>query len=664
MIDRAALQVFYNYCTGIADACAFTLMRTAYSTFVKETQDFSCALLTPEGQTFASPTELGTTWYTGLDYGPVIRAVGDYAPDDICITNDPYSGAVATHTPDIHIWKPVFVEGELVCFVAGHIHNTDMGGAVPASISRSLSEVHQEGLRLPPTKIIRAGVLNEDVARIMRLNVRVPDQNWGDFNAQIAAVRVGTAKSSDIVRRYGLDNFRRNMYHILDYAEMQSRRIISNIPDGIYRHSEYADEDSEGGDPCRIALALKVDGDSMTLDFSGSDPQLTSSLNVPTAGNPRHSLVMIGLTNVLYTLNSKIILNAGTVRPAFAVLPEGTVVNPTAPAATGTRTLLCNVLQLVIFGALAKGMPGQLSASPAGVQTIVNVKTFHPNKGAVVASIGCIGGGAGGSSAGDGQEGAGGNSGSLSGTSIEIIEAEVPIRVRRYGLVPDSGGPGQQRGGSATMIEFEVFSPDSVVTARNRDKSLFPAWGLAGGKAGKPSGFIRNPDRPDARSLGNTDVVRLEPGDTVRLIGPGGGGFGDPYERSVNKVAFDVAKGVVSEAMARRDYGVVLESGFVNARETSVLRSAPRAKSEFMDIGESRAVFETTWNEHRYRALSSILDSTAVAWRHWVKKQIFAGIRDLPVETTEDGQDVFRIYKSLVARFPNISVSQNFDVGA
>ncbi len=163
-----SLQIFAHYCAAAAEAMAYTLMRTAHSTFVKETEDFSCGLLTPEGLTFASPKTLGATWYIGLDYGPVIKMINSYQEGDVCITNDAYSGAVATHTPDIHIWAPVFVDGELMCFIGGHIHNTDMGGAVPASLSRSLYEIHQEGLRIPPVKIMRRGVFDENLVKSRR----------------------------------------------------------------------------------------------------------------------------------------------------------------------------------------------------------------------------------------------------------------------------------------------------------------------------------------------------------------------------------------------------------------------------------------------------------------------------------------------------------------
>ncbi|MBN9186741.1 MAG: hydantoinase B/oxoprolinase family protein, partial [Microbacterium sp.] len=205
-LDNTTLQVLANYCAAAAESMGWTLMRTAYSTFVKETEDFSCQVLTRDGLTVASPKTFGATWYTGLDYGDVIKRF-DYREGDICITSDPYAGHVATHTPDIHMWKPVFRDGEIVCFVGNHIHNTDVGGAVPATLSRTLTEIQQEGLRIPPMRLMRGGVLNQDLLDIIAHNVRLPEQNWGDLNAQIACANVGERKIHEILDRFGKDNF-------------------------------------------------------------------------------------------------------------------------------------------------------------------------------------------------------------------------------------------------------------------------------------------------------------------------------------------------------------------------------------------------------------------------------------------------------------------------
>ena len=206
-IDNVTLRILANHCAAVSESMANTLVRTAHSTFVKETEDFTTGLATPQGATFASPVTLGATWFVGLDYGPVLGLIDDYEPGDICITNDPYSGFVCTHSPDVHLWMPVFDDGEIVCFTVGHVHNTDIGGAVPASLSRANTEVHQEGIRIPPRKLVRRGELDQDLLDLMFLNVRMPEQNWGDLKAQIAAMRTGERKVHEMIARFGRETF-------------------------------------------------------------------------------------------------------------------------------------------------------------------------------------------------------------------------------------------------------------------------------------------------------------------------------------------------------------------------------------------------------------------------------------------------------------------------
>ncbi len=649
-IDRMSLQILADRCAAAAEAMAYTLMRTAHSTFVKETEDFSCGLLTPDGVTFASPKAIGATWYIGLDYGPVVRMF-DYADGDICITNDPYAGAVATHTPDIHIWKPVFIDGELVCFVAGHIHNTDMGGAVPATLSRTLTEIQQEGIRIPPVKLVKAGVMNTELIELMTRNVRVPAQNWGDLNAQLASVAVGESRVREIVARFGLATFRQGIGDLLDYAEAQARRIIRGIPDGTYFHAEYADEDSEGGNPCRIAITLRIAGDELELDYTGSDPQLNASLNMPTGGRERHVLAMVGLGYVLYSLDNNLLLNAGVLRPARAILPRGTVVHAVEPAAVGMRSLTCSITQSATFGVFAAAIPQRMPASPAGGLTIMNVKTIDRTGRLVMASVGPVGGGAGGCSGADGSDGSGANYSFLKNTPVEINEAEVPIRFNAYGLVPNSAGPGRWRGGSGTLMEFEVFAPQTMVTARNRDRSHFGAWGLNGGKAGATSSFVRNPGRPDQEILDNRDIVHCNPGDVIRIAGSGAGGWGDPFERPPETVAADVASGLLSTEAAERDYGVVLVNGLPDTQATAQRRATPRPAPALFDYGPGRDAFERLWTVERYDALTEILAQTPIPWRHWLKGMIFAALRDAP------GQQIRPLYAEICQRFPQLNAT-------
>jgi|TARA_R100000049_G_C1957304_1_gene116861 N-methylhydantoinase B len=654
------LQILINHCVAAADAMAYTIVRTAHSTFVKETEDFTCTILDVNGQAIASSHAFGAPWVNCIDYGPVLKMIDDYEPGDICITNDPYSGNVSTHTPDVHIWKPVFYDGEIVCFVGGHIHNTDVGGAVPASLSKALNEVVQEGLRIPPVKIIKKGKINEEVASIMRLNVRVPDQNWGDFNAQIASVNIGERKIVEIVERFGLEGFREGIEAMLDYAHRQAQNAIRTIPNGEYFFADYADDDGCGTNPCRIALTLRVFDDSVELDYSGSDPQLSSSLNMPTGGHERHCLVLIGLMYVLTAIDPAIIPNAGTLRAARAILPKGSVVNCEAPAAVGMRSLTCVVTQSATFGAFAQAIPDRLPASAAGGIAIVNVKTFDRDGKPVMASIGPVSGGGGGTPTEDGAEGLGGAAGFLRNTPVEVNELEVPIRFLRYGLWGDTAGAGRFRGGLAIVMEFEVSSPSTRITARNRDRTVFAPWGAAGGQAGATATIIKNPGTPQEFNLGTLDVIECGPGDVIRAIGSGAGGYGDPFTRDTELVLRDVQQGFVSSERAESDYGVVVANGEIDVVATEKLREgrASASSEDFFDFGTHRNDFERTWTRERYSLLSEFLTETPVIWRQFAKDQMFAAVATMDGNEGNVVEQMRGLGNDLTDRYPAIRTEQ------
>jgi N-methylhydantoinase B len=660
-IDPVTLQVLANHAQAAAEAMAFTLFRTAHSTFVKETEDFTSGLTTPEGMTFASPRDLGATWFIGLDYGNAIRMIQDYRPGDVCITNDPYSGYVCTHTPDLHIWKPIFWGDEIVAFAVGHIHNTDVGGAVPASLSRQLTEVHQEGIRIPPSKIYEEGRLNKTLLDVMLTNVRMPEQNWGDFKAQLASVATGERKVHEMIRRFGVDTFRQGIQDLLDLGDRRARAVLGKIPDGDYHFVDDLDEDGPGGVPVRLELTLRIRGEECVLDFTGSDPQLHSSLNVPTGGAERHILLMVGYTYSLYTIDETIPLNGGITRPARCIIPEGSVLNPKFPAAVGMRSLTCGRLQSLIIGAFQAAMPQAMPAGPGSSAGIMNVKTIDAKTGRrIMASINPMTGGAGGSSFGDGADGSGANSSFLKNTPVEVNEAEVPIRFRRYGLVPDSGGAGKARGGLATELEFQLFSPNSVVTARNRDRTRFSTWGAMGGDPGATSSFWRNPGSEHAEDLGNTDVVNLDPGDIIRIKAAGGAGWGPAWERDPALVIRDVAEGKVSVEAAARDYGVVLRDGALDAAASESARAqlaaaaASRAPAHFR-FNPARDAYEREWTDASYAALAAVLAMLPVHWRHFVKRRIFDRVAAMPAaERRADGGHVRAIFAEAIASFPEL----------
>jgi N-methylhydantoinase B len=295
------------------------------------------------------------------------------------------------------------------------------------------------------------------------------------------------------------------------------------------------------------------------LDFTGSDPQLGSSLNVPTGSDPRHTLLLVGVYYVLYTLNPQLLLNSGLTRPFTCIAPEGTVLNPSFPAAVGMRSLTCGRVRSLIFGAFSLAIPERMPAAPAGSSSIVNVMTTdEKTHRSIIAAINPVVGGGGGMPHRDGPNGSGADAAYLKNTPIEITETEVPIQFVRYGLLPDSGGAGRWRGGLATVMEFKVFAPNTRITARNRDRSIFRPWGTLGGLSAEPSNFIINPGAANERVLGNTDIAVTEPGDVIHIHSPGGGGRGSPW--SANPSACCSTSRAAMSAWRRRAnrYGVVI----------------------------------------------------------------------------------------------------------
>jgi N-methylhydantoinase B len=629
--DPVTLQVLRNHCRAAAESMATTLYRTAHSTFVKETEDFTIQLLDAQGKTCAVPLDLGATWYPGVDYEAAIGLVqGGYAPGDICMTNDPYSGYLATHSPDTNMWKPVFHEGEIIAFAGGHIHNVDVGGAVPASLSRTLTEVHQEGIRIPPAKLYRVGVLDEGLLRVLLANVRVPEQNWGDLKALVAAVNTGERRILELARRFGVETLKNGLADLLDYGEAQARAVLAGLPDGEFVFADYCDEDGVNGDPLRLKLTLRIHGDSADLDFTGTDPQTLCSMNVPTGGHPRHSLILVGVYYVLSALSPKILLNFGTTRPFTCILPEGSAVNPAHPAAVGMRSLTCARLRSLVFGAFAQAAPERLPAAPAGSSSIINLAAENRRTGRrTITAVAPIVGGGGGMPHRDGTDGSGADAAYLKNSPVEITESEAPAHILRYGLMPDTGGAGAHRGGLATVLEFTTTAPDATVTARNRDRSIFRPWGILGGMPGAASSFTLNPGTKHEHDLRNTDILSLSAGEVVRIVSPGGGGRGDPSKRSPAAVLADVQAGRLTPAAAERDYGVVIRSGAVDEAATRAARARRPARTGF-DGGENRAAHEARWDADAYAALGEAFATVPASWRGRLKRQLFAAVRAAP----------------------------------
>ena len=358
-------------------------------------------------------------------------------------------------------------------------------------------------------------------------------------------------------------------------------------------------------------------------------------------------------------MNPHILLNSGILEVCRCILPEGSVVNPGAAGGGWDaqphlqRHHASGVWRVLAGGARSAG--GRASRRTGDHQREDDVRGREP----VMASIGPVGGGAGGSADRDGAEGSGANACYLRNTPVEIIEAEVPIQMRHYGLAPDSGGPGRFRGGSGLVMEFQVFSPNSVVTARNRDRTRFASWGVCGGKSGLPSRFTHNPGGNDERELRNIDVVKLDPGDVLRIQGPGAGGYGYPDERDPRNVLDDVRAGLVSLAAARESYGVVIDTD-VDLDGTARLRERMRNERHagHFDFGRGRVAFEATMTPERYRALDGILSAAPVTWRFYLKHQILTRIFSDEFAGAAGAAGLLGVYGTIRERFPHLPQAQ------
>jgi N-methylhydantoinase B len=595
--DAVGVEVFANLFKAIVDEMAWIVLRSSHTTFVKETQDFGVALVTPEGEMFAYPYGSGATPLMGVQMDSVTKAIA-WSPGDVVITNDPYATAgMVMHLNDIYLFRPVFVDGRLLCLAWSFIHCTDVGGYAPGSIDMQNAEVFQEGLRLRPVKLFRGGELNDEIWNVFADNCRIPSLNWGDITACVAALTKAEERLARLAERYGRAAVERAMYGTLDRTERLAREVLARIPRGRWQFTEYFEDDYVSEVPVRIAVALEAQPDgTVTLDFTGSDPQVRAALNLPTGSMPHHPFLCMALVNLVVTRSEAIHINAGIVRPVELVLPEASVVNAAFPAACGMRFTTAMRIHDLVFGALNRAMPeGRPYPVPvggSGVLVVTYISTSELGGAGRVVVANPVSGGSGASAALDGISGAEMSVAFLRNVPVEVLEAEAPVLVRRFGLTPDSEGPGRMRGGFGVEYEFEIRHPSAVVVMRGKDRQRFTSWGAMGGGAGATSGNTGTRRDAAPHDIGKRTVYRAELGETILVWGGGGGGYGDPLERDPQLVAADVAAGLLSPERALEVYGVSIANGMVDAAATAALRRRRRASAADFDFGPARSEWE------------------------------------------------------------------------
>jgi N-methylhydantoinase B len=596
-MDLARTEIMKNRFSAMAEEAATLAYRTAHTTFVKQTQDFQVALARPSGEFFAYPMFTGVTSGGGQTIAGLITHFADFAPGDVVISNDPFrTGGLVTHMMDIHLAQPVFHRGELIAFAWSFVHASDIGGAVPGSISPELHESFQEGIRIRPTRLMHAGVLNQDVVNFLQDNSRIGDQVWGDLEAMMAAMRLLEKRVNALCERIGAAAFRQGIDDVMDYAEAKARSVIAGLRDGEYEFSDYL-EGNSANDVVHIHCRLRIVGDEAEIDYSGSDPQVNAALNFTTGGRS-HPFLCLGLTNYIQTMEPSSPVNGGMMRPIHASAPSGTVMNAAFPAAMGNRWVTAMRTYDALVGCINQAIPGGITACGAGQAGIISVAWQEAASGRTrVAVVEPFSGGSGGRVRADGVDANDTMIGYLKSTPIEHVESETPLLVRQHALVPSSFGHGRYRGGASVCIELECQSAQAAITVRGLDRFRFQPWGVQGGDPGR-SGETWLLRAGEQTALGRIRLLTMQQGDVLRMISPSGGGFGDPVARLATLVWQDVANGLLTEAEAAEIYGLVIRDGMLDAAATERQRAemAQRLPATSMVAhGPARREYEATW---------------------------------------------------------------------
>ncbi|RXZ81908.1 hydantoinase B/oxoprolinase family protein [Paenibacillaceae bacterium] len=632
--DPVTLEIMRSYYNAIASGMGHIIERTSMTTFVKESADFATALAAPSGEFFVYPQSVGVTIFMGLSLRQAISACEPLEQGDIVITNDPYStDGLATHLPDVHVFKPIFVDQELIGYAWSFVHCSDVGGLVPASISPLATDIHQEGLRIPPVKLYRQGKVNRDVLSFLDGNSRVPGLNMGDINAMVAAVNTAEARMHKMAHKFGVQAVRHSMLDLLEQGEQRARQVIAAIPDGSYAFADYLDDDMVSDIPIRLALTLTVKGTDMILDFTKCDSQVSTAFNLVTNGKP-HSFMLQGLINYIISTDPYIPVNGGIIAPISVIAPSGSIVNPEYPASVGVRHAVTMRLYSAVLGALAQAVPELVPAAGAGQAAIVVLSTpGDDGKSRQMAVVEPMGGGGGGQSDMDGVDGIDHASGFLQNTPIESLEQHIDVMVRRYELLPDTGGAGLHRGGHAIGLDFEIIKHESIVTARGLERMSFQPWGLTGGQAGSLGHIVLNPDG-ERKPVPKISVLTPDAGDVISIRSPGGGGWGNPLDRDPDLVVQEVADGLLSVSRAAEAYGVVVaelindDSGLLytwDRLDTQELRAERQRQiagtvQPLWQFGTAREAYEERFTPEASDTLAVLLLELPASLR-WHRKQ-------------------------------------------
>lgn len=548
--DPITLEILWKRLVSIVDEADASVIRTAFSSLLRDAHDYTCMFTDSRGQelvqgTFCTPGQAGAM---ALGVKKIVNSIPleEYNEGDVFIVNDPW--LLAGHLNDVCVLSPIFFKGKVVAFTACVFHHTDIGGRT-ASDNR---DVFEDGLYIPLTKLYDAGKFNTDLINMIRWNVRTADEFEGDIRSQVAANHICAQKIIEMMEDEGLDSLDDLADEIIDRTEISMRSAIEKIKDGTYYHEGIIE--GAGSKPdIPIKLSVKVDGSNIHVDFDGTSKQVPWGVNV--VYNFTYAYVFMAIKSAF---DPDIPINEGAIRPITMSAPEGTIVNCKFPAAVAARMVVGHFMTEMVFKALADAAPDNIIAGSGGTPAQTNI--FHgsfPN-GKPWHTMIIRGGGMGASSRFDGHHCAifpanGAN------TPVEVLESDTTMIVESRGLVTDSGGPGRQRGGIGRKMIIKSLdegenSPGTISIAVQAGRYIYPPEGMFGGKDGSLAKYLKNDQNADPSTM-----TFCEPGDTISFISAGGGGYGDPFERDPKAVEKDVRYEYVSVERAKTDYGVIID---------------------------------------------------------------------------------------------------------
>ena len=561
------LEIIRNKLLAIADEMGVVLARTSMSPVIYEVLDFACGLTDAKAQLLSQTN--GITVFTGTFQGHIETVISKFGeamqPGDIYITNDPFAGG--THLSDVGIIKPVFIEGELTAFAIAVAHWTELGGTVPGSLSPQATEIYHEGLRFTGLRIVRAGERAEDLIDVIAANVRLPKMAMGDLNAEIAAVNIAESRLLEVCEKYGRTAVRESFRYLMSAGEKVARAAIAALPDGVYTAEDYIDGDGFTDVQTKVQIEVRIEGDSITCDFTGTSAKQVGPLNCS-----RGALVSAVKTAFKALVDPRAPSNEGCFRPLSIVVPDDTVFSATYPSAVGWYFEMTGQATELVWKALAP-----LAQDRFGVGSYMSLcgVFFYgttPATGEQFVIVEPHMGGWGASHESDGTSVLIASAdGDTYNYSIELFEAKYPIRCHRYALNTEDGtGAGRFRGGFGAVREYEMLADDTMMYG-SLGRSIVRPWGLEGGGEGSLN-YVEVESEGKRWRGARIPATTMHRGDRVRIVTGGGGGFGDAKVRPAADVAADVADGYVSAETARGDYGVAIAGGVIDEAATEALR--------------------------------------------------------------------------------------------